>query len=217
VKDVLVNARLHFRHSAPSSDPQNPYFYGYIRTTKCATVVCFPMTTRSSLSDVVMIRLGPASHLQAVGAATKRAKKGPARRRCGGLTATFTKAEFELSHCKQAPYQNPDRNRLRVSVVIPATESLPTNHHSRIMAYSISNRQLETIRNGRNPFEIKQMNFSNRPKKELYHGRQTGGAKKGEQKVNRNIPLLEFAATGGKQRDMQILIATKNTFSAARG
>jgi hypothetical protein len=29
----------------------------------------------------------------------------------------------------------------------------------------ISNRQLETIRNGRNPFEIRQMTFSNRPKK----------------------------------------------------
>jgi hypothetical protein len=80
-----------------------------------------------------------------------------------------------------------------------------------------SNRQLETIRNGRNPFEIKQMNFSNRPKKELYHGRQTAGAKKGEEKANRNIPLLEFAVTGGKQRDMQILIATQNTISAARG
>jgi hypothetical protein len=38
----------------------------------------------------------------------------------------------------------------------------------------------------------------------------------GEEKANRNSPLLEFAATGGKQRDMQILIATQNTISAAR-
>jgi hypothetical protein len=73
-----------------------------------------------------------------------------------------------------------------------------------------SNRQLETIRNGRNPFEIKHMNFSNRPKKQLYHGRKTAGAKRGEQKANRHTPLLEFAATRGKQRNMQILIAAQN-------
>jgi hypothetical protein len=88
-----------------------------------------------------------------------------------------------------------------------------------------SNRQLETIRNRRNPFGIKQMNFSNRPKKQLYHGRQTAGAKKGEEKAcppalwraNGNIPLLEFAVTGGKQRDMQILIATQNADPARIG
>jgi hypothetical protein len=38
----------------------------------------------------------------------------------------------------------------------------------------------------------------------------------GEEKANGNIPELEFAATGEKQRDMQILIATQNTISAAR-
>jgi hypothetical protein len=148
--------------------------------------------------------------------APRGAKKKPARQPCGGLTATVPKSKFKSSHCKQAPYQNPNRNKLRVSVVVAALESLPTKHHSRITTHSISNRQLETIRNGRNPFEIKQMTFSNRPKKQRHPGRKTAGSEGGEQKANRNTPELEFGATGGKQRDMQILIETKNTILAAR-
>src|ERR1700675_2716238 len=34
----------------------------------------------------------------------------------------------------------------------------------RTATHRVSNRQLETIRNGRNPFKIKQITFSNRPK-----------------------------------------------------
>jgi hypothetical protein len=101
------------------------------------------MTTRATLSDATQIRGG----------------NTPRTRRRSRLLAALIKAKKRLMEThpssKFAP-TNWDHRHL----------TLPNRNNKTFLAIGKqdSNRQLETIRNGRNPFEFNQMTFSNRPK-----------------------------------------------------
>jgi hypothetical protein len=94
----------------------NPYFYEYLRAPKSATVACFYMTTRSSLTNAALT-LGrfpliakqtgtvyPPSNLRG-------AKKRPARQLSGGLIATVANSKIELTLSQHTIYQNSNRNK----------------------------------------------------------------------------------------------------------
>jgi hypothetical protein len=108
--------------------------------------------------------------------ASVKAKKRPARQPFGGLTATVPKSKIESTDSKHAVYENSNRNksadllplRLSTACAAPPAQSPPYGVDPRRepdLQLPNSNRQLETIRNGGNPFKIMQMTFSNRLKK----------------------------------------------------
>jgi hypothetical protein len=68
------------------------------------------------------------------------------------LMETHPSSGFDLTNCnyEHLPFSNRNSTRCFSRSRLPLQDS---------------NRQLETIRNGRNPFTINQMTFSNRPKK----------------------------------------------------
>jgi hypothetical protein len=93
------------------------------------------MTTRTTLSVAAIARgPHPTSHLCAA-----------------GFQPPHILPPMRLSTaCADSPAQSPPYG-------VPRHSPLVTRH-------CLSNRHLETIRNGRNPFEFNQMTFSNRPK-----------------------------------------------------
>jgi hypothetical protein len=117
------------------------------------------------------------------------AKKGPARQHCGGLMETDDPTRIGILRDQREPkdlsfdqIRKPKitpgtRAKKRLMETHPSSKLAPTNCNYRHLTFSnrnyfltfsrfispipFSNCQLETIRNGRNPFENNQMPFSN--------------------------------------------------------
>jgi hypothetical protein len=93
------------------------------------------------------------------------------------LIATFTNSKIESTYSKHAVYENSNRNKNALFAI-----DMPD-----------SNRQLETIRNGGNPFKNMQMTFSNRPKKTEVAGGSTTASQRqpaGRQRYIRSQPSI---------------------------
>jgi hypothetical protein len=144
----------HLTHPNSNSNPDSkrPSF-----STACAGSVAqsSPCAARSSLQQAI---------------------KRPARQPSGGLTATVPKSKIESTDSKHAVYENSNRNKsadllpLRLSTACAGSVAQPPPYgvdprRELDLQLPNSNRQLETIRNGRNSPKIMQMTFSNRPKK----------------------------------------------------
>jgi hypothetical protein len=183
------------QHLAQGSSLQNPYFYEYLRAPECATVDCFHMTTRSSLSDAAYPRGGysplwsrpspPARRISNRSYRRLEINISPTKQRTGVLSTRSKSGVFwrqmappcrGYSDAQEGsfPLNSPGR-RERVGCGSRPSKcngkgserplfSRATNLYSRITTHGLSNRQLETIRNGRNPFRNRHMTFSNRLK-----------------------------------------------------
>src|ERR1700675_3600735 len=94
---------------------------------------------------------------------SRGANKRPARQPSGGLMETHANSKFSLTNWNHTHLTNPNGNN-KSNFYFHQPHSSIQPQASRVQPPD-SNRQLETIRNGHNPFINMQMTFSNRPKK----------------------------------------------------
>jgi hypothetical protein len=86
----------------------NPYFYEYLRTHKSATVDCFYMTTRSSLTIAAWNIRRPPLVATLTGTVYPSSNLRGAKKR---LIATVANSKIELTYSQHAIYQNSNRNK----------------------------------------------------------------------------------------------------------